>query len=103
MNTDTMGWFLALVISLIGWAQWLYFRKKLDFKHNVNRLLLHALSDLYQKEFIGGCNMRYDGMACHQATPLRELCAPCFGRRIVEDPNGVLNKILEEPGKDPHS
>lgn len=95
MNHDMLGWFLALVICLIGWGQWLYFSRKLEFKNCLNRLLLHALEELYKRQFVGGCNKRYDGMACHQATPLRELCAPCFGRRMVEDSTGVLKEVLE--------
>lgn len=96
---NAFGWFLAFVVTLIGLAQWFYFSKKLEFKHGVNRLLLHALTELYRRNFVGGCNNRYDSMGCHAATPLKELCAPCFGRRMLEDSDGILRKILE-PEKD---
>lgn len=95
MNKDMLGWFLALVICLIGWAQWLYFRKKLDFNHSINRLLLHALEELYKGQFVGGCNKRYDGPPCHDATTLRDLCAPCFGRRILNGPREVVSEIID--------
>lgn len=84
------GYLLVLVFCLIGWSQWLYFRRKLDRAEGIRLLTATALKQLYDGQFVGGCNWRYDGPPCGESTAPDKLCAPCFGRRIIDGPDEVL-------------
>ena len=95
---EHLGWVIACVICLIGGYQWLFFRKKLDRALGVQKLTMAALHRLYGGQFVGGCNYRYDAPLCSGSTPLEEMCPPCYGRRVIDNPEAVLDEVLAQKG-----
>lgn len=73
----------ALIFGATGWALAFFMKATRDQTEAERRHAVFALSRLYAGNHVGGCNNRYQRNACGDDTPKGELCAPCYGRRVL--------------------
>lgn len=76
--------FALLGVTLLGWSQWLYFRRKLDEAKVHNMIAMNALRSIYRNKAVGRCMQEFPTPPCSKETLPTELCPVCVGKRVVE-------------------